>query len=88
MRETALSEQSWPQGWAEEDCSLPIAMAFLHPHLDSDKVAHIFPAQDLSGKTPLEFWQDTAISMAERYDSLRPCLPYLQTAKAQQKLRI
>ena len=84
VRETALSEPGWPlEGWAEEDCSLPIAMAFIYPHLDPQRVRHTFPAQERTEEGPLAFWTQAAIRMAEEYNSLRPCLPYLQTAERQ-----
>ena len=78
VRDTALTEPGWPnEGWAEEDCRLPVAMAFIYPHLDKDRVRYTFPAQERCPEGPLAFWNEAALRMAEGFDSLRPCLPYL-----------
>ena len=73
-----LNEPGWASQWAEEDCHLPIAMAFIYPNLDPHTVTATFPAVARSGLDPHTFWIQTAIRTAGHYDSLRPCVPYLQ----------
>ena len=73
-----LNEPGWDSQWAEEDCHLPIAMAFIYPNLDPRAVTKTFPAEARSGLDPQTFWVQAAIKTAENYDSLRPCVPYLQ----------
>ena len=86
VRDIVLTEQGWGRGWAEEDCNLPIAMAFVYPHLDAERVRRTFPAQDRSGLEPQEFWNTTALRVAGEYKILQPCIPYLEADNAQQKL--
>ena len=86
VRQTVLKEYGWPEGWAEEDCHLPIAMAFVYPHLDPNRVERTFPAQSRSGKDPIAFWQDLALKVAQEYDSLKDCVPYLETETAPKAL--
>ena len=83
VADIVLKEQGWTTNWAEEDCSLPIAMAFIHPRLDNDKVARTFPSQSHGETDPHTFWKQIGLQTAQQYRSLNGCVPFLQDLLAQ-----
>ena len=73
-----LKEPGWPTNWAEEDCHLPIAMAFIHPRLDAATVARTFPSESRSEVDAHTFWKQQGLQTAKHYQSLHPCIPFLE----------
>ena len=80
-----FNEPGWSDNWAEEDCNLPIAMAFVFPHLDPKALARAFPYQPRIAEH--DFWKESALRTAKAYpDSLGACIPFLEFQVLQQGL--
>ena len=80
-----FNEAGWNDNWAEEDCNLPIAIAFVFHHLDPNALATAYPYQPRI--TDHNYWREAALRTARAYpEHLSPCIPFLEAQVSQQSL--